>query len=91
MAPTLEGATSSGRRVQNYRVTVPYVIWGGGVRSLQREARLLRLRPRAPDLIAAVVVLGGGPVSVDIAQYAIEGAEMIAVLVEGELLGGECS
>ncbi|MDN5687145.1 MAG: NAD(P)/FAD-dependent oxidoreductase [Brachybacterium sp.] len=44
-----------------------------------------------PDITADVVVLGAGPVGENAAQYAIEGTELTAVLVEGELLGGECS
>ena len=51
--------------------------------------------PTAPtdptDLPADVVVLGGGPVGENVAQYAIEGTDLTAVVVEGELLGGECS
>jgi len=38
-----------------------------------------------------VVVLGGGPVGENLAQYAIEGTSLTAAIVEGELLGGECS
>lgn len=38
-----------------------------------------------------VVVIGGGPVGENIAQYATEGAELTAAIVEGELIGGECS
>lgn len=38
-----------------------------------------------------VVVIGAGPVGENIAQYAIEGTDLTAVLVEGELVGGECS
>lgn len=37
-----------------------------------------------------VVVVGGGPVGENVAQYAVEGG-LTAALVEGELLGGECS
>ncbi|ATG50935.1 pyruvate dehydrogenase [Brachybacterium vulturis] len=43
------------------------------------------------DLTADVVVLGGGPVGENVAQYAIEGTDLTAVIVESELLGGECS
>ncbi|MGO1226748.1 dihydrolipoyl dehydrogenase family protein [Brachybacterium sp. AOP42-C2-15] len=43
------------------------------------------------ELTADVVVIGGGPVGENIAQYAIEGTDLTAILVEGELLGGECS
>lgn len=38
-----------------------------------------------------VVVLGGGPVGENAAQYAIEDSDLTAVIVEGELMGGECS
>lgn len=45
-----------------------------------------------PSVITAdVVVIGGGPVGENVAQYAIEGTDLTAVLIEGELLGGECS
>ena len=36
-----------------------------------------------------VVVIGGGPAGENVAQYAIKGTDLTAVLVEGELLGGE--
>ncbi|EYT49392.1 dihydrolipoyl dehydrogenase family protein [Brachybacterium muris] len=38
-----------------------------------------------------VVVIGGGPVGENVAQYAIEGTDLTAVIVEQELVGGECS
>ncbi|RYB94139.1 NAD(P)/FAD-dependent oxidoreductase [Nocardioides oleivorans] len=38
-----------------------------------------------------VVVIGGGPAGENAAQYAVEGTEMSAAIVERELLGGECS
>lgn len=38
-----------------------------------------------------VVVIGAGPVGENVAQYAIEGTDLTATLVEGELYGGECS
>lgn len=38
-----------------------------------------------------VVVLGGGPVGENVAQYATEASGLSAVLVEAELVGGECS
>jgi dihydrolipoamide dehydrogenase len=38
-----------------------------------------------------VVVLGGGAVGENAAQYAIEGTDLTAVIVERELVGGECS
>lgn len=38
-----------------------------------------------------VVVIGAGPVGENAAQYAIEGTDLTAVIIEGELIGGECS
>ena len=38
-----------------------------------------------------VVVIGGGPVGENAAQYAVEGTDMTAANIEGELIGGECS
>ena len=38
-----------------------------------------------------VVVIGAGPAGENAAQYAVEGTGMTAVLIERELLGGECS
>ena len=38
-----------------------------------------------------VVVIGGGPAGENAAQYAIEGTGLTAVVVERELMGGECS
>lgn len=38
-----------------------------------------------------VVVIGGGPAGENAAQYATEGTDLTAVIVERELLGGECS
>jgi dihydrolipoamide dehydrogenase len=38
-----------------------------------------------------VVVIGGGPPGENAAQYAIQGSSRTAVIVEAELLGGECS
>jgi dihydrolipoamide dehydrogenase len=38
-----------------------------------------------------VVVIGGGPAGENAAAYAIKGSERTAVIVEAELLGGECS
>ena len=43
------------------------------------------------DLTYDVVVLGGGPVGENLAQYAMEDSGLTAVLVERELVGGECS
>ncbi len=38
-----------------------------------------------------VVVIGGGSAGENAAQYAIKGSERTAVIVEAELVGGECS
>lgn len=38
-----------------------------------------------------VVVFGAGPVGENVAQYAIDGTDLTAALVEDELIGGECS
>ncbi len=38
-----------------------------------------------------VVVVGGGPPGENVAQYAIQGSDRTAVIVEAELVGGECS
>jgi pyruvate/2-oxoglutarate dehydrogenase complex dihydrolipoamide dehydrogenase (E3) component len=38
-----------------------------------------------------VVVIGAGPVGENVAQYAIQGSKRTAVLIEDELVGGECS
>ncbi|MGZ4313273.1 MAG: dihydrolipoyl dehydrogenase family protein [Solirubrobacteraceae bacterium] len=38
-----------------------------------------------------VVVIGGGPAGENAAQYAIKGSDRTAVIVEAELVGGECS
>jgi pyruvate/2-oxoglutarate dehydrogenase complex dihydrolipoamide dehydrogenase (E3) component len=38
-----------------------------------------------------VIVVGGGPSGENAAQYAIQGSDRTAVIVEKELLGGECS
>src|SRR5690625_7550262 len=43
------------------------------------------------DLTADVIVIGGGPVGENVAQYAIEDTDLTAILVEHELVGGECS
>lgn len=47
--------------------------------------------PDNHDLTADVVVIGGGAVGENAAQYAVEGTDLTAVIVEGHLLGGECS
>ena len=38
-----------------------------------------------------VIVIGGGPPGENVAQYAIKGSDRKAVIVEAELVGGECS
>ena len=38
-----------------------------------------------------VIVIGGGPAGENVAQYAVQGSGRTAVLVEQELVGGECS
>jgi pyruvate/2-oxoglutarate dehydrogenase complex dihydrolipoamide dehydrogenase (E3) component len=38
-----------------------------------------------------VVVIGGGPAGENVAQYAIQDSDRTAVIIEAELLGGECS
>ena len=38
-----------------------------------------------------LIVLGGGPVGENVAQYATDGTGLHAALVDGELFGGECS
>jgi len=38
-----------------------------------------------------VVVIGGGPPGENAAQYAIAGSDRTAVIIESELVGGECS
>jgi len=38
-----------------------------------------------------VIVIGGGPPGENAAQYAVQGSERTAVIVEAELVGGECS
>jgi pyruvate/2-oxoglutarate dehydrogenase complex dihydrolipoamide dehydrogenase (E3) component len=44
-----------------------------------------------PDETWDVVVLGGGPAGENAAAYAIKNSARTAVIVEAELLGGECS
>ncbi|GAB95003.1 dihydrolipoamide dehydrogenase [Kineosphaera limosa] len=43
------------------------------------------------ELDVDVVVLGAGPAGENVAQYATEDTELTCALVEGELVGGECS
>lgn len=47
--------------------------------------------PDPQTVTADVVVIGGGPVGENLAQYATEGTDLTAVIVERELMGGECS
>lgn len=44
-----------------------------------------------PDRSWDVVVLGGGSAGENAAQYAIQGSDRTAVMIEAELVGGECS
>jgi pyruvate/2-oxoglutarate dehydrogenase complex dihydrolipoamide dehydrogenase (E3) component len=46
--------------------------------------------PRSPQTWD-VIVVGGGPPGENAAQYAIQGSDRTAVIVEKELVGGECS
>ncbi|PWH06354.1 pyridine nucleotide-disulfide oxidoreductase [Brachybacterium endophyticum] len=55
------------------------------------ETSLSTARNRDPDLEVDVIVIGAGPVGENVAQYAIESTGLSAAIVEGELLGGECS
>ena len=38
-----------------------------------------------------IVVIGGGPAGENAAQYATAGSDRSAVIIEAELVGGECS
>lgn len=38
-----------------------------------------------------IIVIGGGPPGENVAQYAIQGTDRTAAIVEAELVGGECS
>ena len=41
--------------------------------------------------VVDVVVIGAGPAGENVAQYATESSDLTAVLIEAELVGGECS
>lgn len=45
----------------------------------------------AETLTTDVIVVGGGPVGENAAQYATEDSDLDAVIIEEELMGGECS
>lgn len=47
--------------------------------------------PAGPGDTWDVIVIGGGPPGENVAQYAIQGSDRTAVIVEAELVGGECS
>ena len=50
------------------------------------------LVPDSADTVTTdVIVIGGGPVGENAAQYATEDSDLEAVIIEEELLGGECS
>jgi pyruvate/2-oxoglutarate dehydrogenase complex dihydrolipoamide dehydrogenase (E3) component len=48
-------------------------------------------RAKDTEQVWDVVVIGGGPAGENAAQYAVMGSERTAVIVESELVGGECS
>jgi len=52
-----------------------------------RTARETREAPNTWD----VIVIGGGPAGENAADYAIRGSDRTAVIIENELVGGECS
>ena len=52
-----------------------------------RTARETREAPNTWD----VIVIGGGPAGGNAADYAIRGSDRTAVIIENELVGGECS
>lgn len=45
----------------------------------------------AETVTTDVIVIGGGPVGENAAQYATEDSDLEAIIIEEELLGGECS
>lgn len=47
--------------------------------------------PSEEPVTVDVIVLGGGPVGENLAQYAIEDSDLTAAIVEVERYGGECS
>ena len=53
----------------------------------QRTAREIREARNTWD----VIVIGGGPAGENAADYAIRGSDRTAVIIENELVGGECS
>ena len=66
------------------------------LRELLVTGRLLRDRDLGhtgpmTSMTYDVVVIGAGPVGENAADYAIRGSERTAVMVERELVGGECS
>ncbi|WP_129656567.1 dihydrolipoyl dehydrogenase family protein [Rothia halotolerans] len=68
---------------------------GGEERRPQAERpdarRAEAARADAPAEVYDVVVIGGGPVGENAADYAIRGTDRTAALVEAERYGGECS
>lgn len=59
--------------------------------TITAESTIPGEHPDPQAVTADVVVIGGGPVGENLAQYAIEGTDLTAVIVERELMGGECS
>ncbi|MEE1617891.1 dihydrolipoyl dehydrogenase family protein [Brachybacterium sp. J153] len=49
------------------------------------------MTPETADTTVDVLVIGGGPVGENVAQYAVEGTDLTCAILERELLGGECS
>lgn len=45
----------------------------------------------AETVTTDVIIIGGGPVGENAAQYATEDSDLEAIIIEEELLGGECS
>jgi pyruvate/2-oxoglutarate dehydrogenase complex dihydrolipoamide dehydrogenase (E3) component len=55
------------------------------------SGRVVTAQTREPQETWDVVVIGAGPAGENAANYAIKDSDRTAVLVEAELLGGECS
>ena len=46
---------------------------------------------KVETLTTDIIIIGGGPVGENAAQYATEDSDLEAIIIEEELLGGECS